>query len=46
MFNFRFLVTKRIYVAGFGVYGSIHGPAEYSANIEVRGDAVHKKHII
>lgn len=31
----RFLVTKKIYVAGFGVYGSIHGSAEYSATIEL-----------
>lgn len=31
----RFLVTKKIYVAGFGVYGSVHGPDEYHANIEV-----------
>lgn len=28
-------MTKRIFVAGFGIYGSIHGPAEYSATIEV-----------
>jgi len=33
----RFLVNRRIYVAGFGIYGSVHGPAEYAATIEVSG---------
>ncbi|XP_067928342.1 BTB/POZ domain-containing protein 1-like [Watersipora subatra] len=31
----KFLVTKKIFVAGFGVYGSVHGAAEYSATIEI-----------
>jgi BTB/POZ domain-containing protein 1/2 len=31
----RFSVDKKIYVIGFGLYGSIHGPAEYSANVEI-----------
>lgn len=31
----KFLVNRRIYVAGFGIYGSVHGPAEYAATIEI-----------
>jgi len=31
----RFTVDKKIYVIGFGLYGSIHGPAEYSATVEI-----------
>ena len=27
---FRFIVDRRIFVVGFGLYGSIHGPSEYS----------------
>ena len=26
---FRFIVDRRIFVVGFGLYGSIHGPSEY-----------------
>lgn len=28
-------MTKKIYIAGFGVYGSIHASAGYSATIEI-----------
>ena len=31
----RFMVNRRIFVVGFGLYGSIHGPAEYVINIQV-----------
>ncbi|XP_033107369.1 BTB/POZ domain-containing protein 2-like [Anneissia japonica] len=31
----RFLVNKRIFVVGFGLYGSIHGPADYQVNIQI-----------
>ena len=31
----RFMVNRRIFVVGFGLYGSIHGPTEYSVNIQV-----------
>ncbi|PIK61143.1 putative BTB/POZ domain-containing protein 2 [Apostichopus japonicus] len=31
----RFRVNKRIFVVGFGLYGSIHGPADYSVKIEI-----------
>lgn len=31
----RFMVDKRIYVVGFGLYGSIHGPCEYQVTIQV-----------
>lgn len=30
------MVNRRIFVVGFGLYGSIHGPSEYSVNIQVR----------
>ena len=33
---FRFMVNRRIFVVGFGLYGSIHGPSEYSVNIQVK----------
>lgn len=33
--SFRFRVNKRIFVVGFGLYGSIHGPADYSVKIEI-----------
>ena len=29
------MVNRRIFVVGFGLYGSIHGPAEYTVNIQV-----------
>lgn len=29
------MVNRRIFVVGFGLYGSIHGPTEYSVNIQV-----------
>lgn len=32
----RFSVSKRIFVVGFGLYGSIHGPTDYQVNIQVR----------
>ena len=32
---FRFMVNRRIFVVGFGLYGSIHGPTEYAVNIQV-----------
>ncbi|XP_074650619.1 BTB/POZ domain-containing protein 1-like [Tubulanus polymorphus] len=31
----RFMVNRRIFVVGFGLYGSIHGPSEYSVNIQI-----------
>ncbi|GAB1609291.1 BTB/POZ domain-containing protein 1-like [Argonauta hians] len=31
----RFMVNRRIFVVGFGLYGSIHGPTEYMVNIEL-----------
>ena len=31
----RFMVNRRIFVVGFGLYGSIHGPSEYAVNVQV-----------
>lgn len=31
----RFMVNKRIFVVGFGLYGSIHGATEYMTNIQI-----------
>ncbi|XP_053405374.1 BTB/POZ domain-containing protein 1-like [Mercenaria mercenaria] len=31
----RFMVNRRIFVVGFGLYGSIHGPTEYQVNIQI-----------
>uniref|UniRef100_A0A5K3FSR5 BACK domain-containing protein n=2 Tax=Mesocestoides corti TaxID=53468 RepID=A0A5K3FSR5_MESCO len=31
----RFKVDRKIYVVGFGLYGSIHGQSEYEASIEI-----------
>ena len=31
----RFMVDRRIFVVGFGLYGSIHGPSEYQATIHI-----------
>merc|ERR1719211_526457 len=31
----RFIVDRRIFVVGFGLYGSIHGPSEYQVNIQI-----------
>ncbi|KAJ8270062.1 hypothetical protein GJAV_G00109920 [Gymnothorax javanicus] len=31
----RFLVNRRIFVVGFGLYGSIHGPTDYQVNIQI-----------
>ncbi|XP_071794212.1 BTB/POZ domain-containing protein 1-like [Asterias amurensis] len=31
----RFQVNRRIFVVGFGLYGSIHGPADYAVNIQI-----------
>ena len=31
----RFSADRRIFLVGYGVYGSIHGPAEYDAIIEL-----------
>jgi len=31
----RFIVDRRIFVVGFGLYGSIHGPTEYQVNLQV-----------
>ncbi|XP_062816500.1 BTB/POZ domain-containing protein 2 isoform X2 [Anolis carolinensis] len=30
----RFSVNKRIFIVGFGLYGSIHGPTDYQVNIQ------------
>ncbi|RXG72434.1 BTB/POZ domain-containing protein 2 [Armadillidium vulgare] len=31
----RFIVDRRIFVVGFGMYGSIHGPSEYEVTIQL-----------
>jgi len=31
----RFIVDSRIFVVGFGLYGSIHGPSEYDVTIQL-----------
>ncbi|KAI1301294.1 BTB/POZ domain-containing protein 2 [Halotydeus destructor] len=31
----RFVVDRRIFVLGFGLYGSIHGPSDYDCNIQL-----------
>jgi len=31
----RFIVDRRIFVVGFGLYGSIHGPSEYEVTIQL-----------
>jgi len=31
----RFLVNRKIFIVGFGLYGSIQAPAEYSASIQI-----------
>ncbi|KAG2470844.1 BTB/POZ domain-containing protein 1-like isoform X2 [Polypterus senegalus] len=31
----RFTVTKKIFIVGFGLYGSIHGPTDYQVNIQI-----------
>lgn len=31
----RFVVDRRIFVIGFGLYGSIHGPSDYDCRIEL-----------
>ncbi|KAI4881700.1 hypothetical protein NFI96_031354, partial [Prochilodus magdalenae] len=31
----RFSVNHRIFVVGFGLYGSIHGPTDYQVNIQI-----------
>lgn len=30
------MVDRKVYVVGFGLYGSIHGPSDYTVNIQVR----------
>jgi len=32
----KFTVDRRIYLVGFGLYGSIHGPTDYATTIQVR----------
>ena len=32
---YRFIVDRRIFVVGFGMYGSIHGPSEYEVTIQI-----------
>lgn len=36
LISLRFSVNRRIFVVGFGLYGSIHGPTDYQVNIQVR----------
>lgn len=36
LFSGRFCVNRRIFVVGFGLYGSIHGPTDYQVNIQVK----------
>ena len=31
----RFIVDRRIFIVGFGLYGSIHGPFEYQVLIQL-----------
>jgi len=31
----RFSVNRKIFIVGFGLYGAIDAPAEYSVNIQV-----------
>ncbi|KAE8753033.1 hypothetical protein FOCC_FOCC000378 [Frankliniella occidentalis] len=31
----RFMTDRRIFIAGFGLYGSIHGPAEYDVSLQL-----------
>ncbi|XP_055355103.1 BTB/POZ domain-containing protein 1-like [Paramacrobiotus metropolitanus] len=31
----RFTVDRQIYVMGLGLYGSVHGPAEYSVSLQI-----------
>lgn len=31
----RFIVDRRVFVVGFGLYGSIHGPSEYDVTIQL-----------
>jgi len=31
----RFIVDRRIFVVGFGLYGSIHGPSEYDVTLQI-----------
>lgn len=40
LFSFfcRFSVNRRIFVVGFGLYGSIHGPTDYQVNIQVQSN--------
>ena len=45
----RFIVDRRIFVVGFGLYGSIHGPSEYDVTIQVRSKdmfQLHQFHIL
>lgn len=37
----RFSVNRRIFVVGFGLYGSIHGPTDYQVNIQVWNKLLH-----
>jgi len=32
---FRFMVNRKIFLVGFGLYGSIHGATEYAVTIQV-----------
>lgn len=31
----RFTADRRIFVVGFGLYGSVHGPTDYDVNLQV-----------
>ena len=42
VFLLRFSVNRRIFVVGFGLYGSIHGPTDYQVNIQVWTRALRK----
>ena len=35
------MVNRKIFVVGFGLYGSIHGPTDYTVSIQVRCNLVH-----
>ncbi|XP_039271605.1 BTB/POZ domain-containing protein 1-like [Styela clava] len=31
----RFRINRKIYIVGFGLYGAIHGPADYQVNLQI-----------
>ena len=33
------MVNRKIFIVGFGLYGSIHGATEYAVNMQVKTDS-------